>query len=498
MSNPSSLRGDDIAARDSTLDSGRVGDESYLRQLGYSQELKRVLGLFGSFAIQFSCIAVSIGLYTLYGYGLTTAGPLVLAPFVVGAFLQMFVGMGIAELISCYPLAGGSYQIASRIGPRNVGWMVGWIVGISLMSATAAEAIAIAPYIASWVGIDKPDQLQTLTIAFGSIILITLINVIGIRLSSLINNVGVLAELLGLTTILVLLLAAGIVQPINFFSNDNGTVAANGGSWIIPFALTLMIPVWIINGFDSPGHTVEETHNAAVTAPRGLVIANWSSLVYGIVAVVILTLSITDLGATVADSAPIVHIVTDRLGNTVASALTVVVIVSFIVNMQILQLTVARMFWAQARDGQFPFARVLRKVSGDNSPANATIFVALVALGLCLWTDAVAVLAAFSALGYAFAYGWTNAVGWWANRRGALPKHPFTFGRWTQPIFAIAAIWSLVFAVIQVWANPNQVGLGAVVAVIIGLLIYYVGVPANRRGVLTQGGVEAIAAESQA
>lgn len=482
----------DLAANDAALDAGTQDDVAYLSSLGYKQELNRALGLFGSFAIQFSCIAVSIGLYTLFGYGLLTSGPFMIFPFMVGAFFQMLVGMGVAELISCYPLAGGSYQIASRLGPRNVGWMVGWILAISLMAATAAEAVALAPYIGSWVGIAVPDHWQTLLVAFGSIILITVINVIGIRLSSLINNVGVIAELFGLTTVLVLLLITGLVKPIDFFGNNNGTQAANGGSLLIPFAFTLLMPFWIINGFDSPGHTGEETKNAAVTAPRGLVIANWMSFFYGIIAVLILTLSITDLGAASASSTPIVWIVTNRLGDTVASALTVIVVVSFIVNMQILQLTVARMVFAQARDGQFPMASRVRKLRGE-SPANATIFVSVVALLMCLWSDAVAVLVAFSAVGYAFAYGWTNAVGWWAARNGTMPKHPFHYGRFSTLIFAVSTLWSLVLGAVLVYQNPSQVGGGAIVAIVIGLIVYYVLIPRDRRGILTAAEIDRVA-----
>ena len=484
----------DVAARDAELDAGAQDDVRYLKSLGYDQELKRALGLFGSFAIQFSCIAISIGLYTLYGYGLTTSGPYMIWPFIVGATFQMFVGMGVAELISCYPLAGGSYQIASRLGPKMLGWMVGWIIGISLISATAAEGLAIAPYVGSWVGIPNPDTAQTLLVAFGSIILITIINSIGIRLSSFINGIGVLAELFGLTTVLVLLMIAGLVQPTSFFSNSNGTDTVYSGGMIWPFLFTLMMPVWIINGFDSPGHTSEETHKAAVTAPRGLVIANWASWVYGIVAVFILTLSISSLSLGGQQLHP------DRLdryrpsrqhrrehadggGRRLVHRK----------HADSLQLTVARMFFAQARDGQFPFAHVLRRITGDGSPVNATIMVAVVALVMALWTGGVAVLAAFSALGYSFAYGWTNAVGWWAHRKGTMPKHPFHYGMFSRPIFAISTIWSLVISLVLIYQNPSQVGGGAIVVVLVGLAIYYAGIPKSRRGLITEAEIKAVA-----
>jgi hypothetical protein len=80
---------------DAGLDAG-VSDETYLGQLGYKQELVRALGQFGSFAIQFSLIGISIGLFLLYGFGLTTLGPLFIVPFIIGGALQMVVGLSVA------------------------------------------------------------------------------------------------------------------------------------------------------------------------------------------------------------------------------------------------------------------------------------------------------------------------------------------------------------------------------------------------------------------
>jgi amino acid transporter len=180
-------------SQDASLDSRGVGDEKYLAQLGYAQELKRALGLFGAFAIQFSLIGISIGLFLLFGYGLTTGGPLFVVPFIIGGGLQMLVGMSIAELISAYPLAGGSYQIINRITSRALAWQVGWWLGIGLLLAVSAEAVGIAIYVGPWVGISAPDTTQTLAVAAAIILLITVINVVGIRFASYINNIGMLS-----------------------------------------------------------------------------------------------------------------------------------------------------------------------------------------------------------------------------------------------------------------------------------------------------------------
>lgn len=465
---------------DARLDSS-VADETYLSQLGYRQELSRALGAFGSFAIQFSLIGISIGLFLLYGFGLSTMGPLFIVPFIIGGALQMVVGLSVAELVSAYPVAGGAYQIINRITNRALAWQVGWWLAIGLLLAVSAEAVGIAIYIGPWIGIATPDVTQSIIIAAIVIFGITVINIVGIRFASVINNVGVIAELFGLSTVLVLLLFHGLQQPLSFLGQTGGT-DANG--LIVPLLTVFLMPVFIIGSFDSTGHVGEETKDAATTAPRGVLIANFGSYIYAIIAVIILSLAIPDLTAAMKSTAPITYIVTQNLGDGVANALIAVVVVSFIVNMQILELTAGRIFWAQARDGQAPAAGWLRKVSSSATPTNATIVAGVIAFAACLYSTGLAVLAAASALGQIGSYAVTIAAGIVGKRRGTLPRRPWNYGRWSTLIDWVAVIWAFFVSGVIVWQNPSQVGPGAIVIVIAGLLIYYIGIPGSRRGIM--------------
>ena len=49
-------------------------DEADLARFGYKQELRRSLGVFSSFAVAFSYISPSTGIFTLFALGLTTIG----------------------------------------------------------------------------------------------------------------------------------------------------------------------------------------------------------------------------------------------------------------------------------------------------------------------------------------------------------------------------------------------------------------------------------------
>src|ERR1700735_5866549 len=110
-------------ASDAGLDATHTGDRAYLHQLGYRQELRRALGFFSSFAVQWTCIAVAGGLALSMGAGIIQVGGVFFFAWLIGGGLQMIVGLSIAEGVSAYPVAGGSYQIINRIigGNKRVG-----------------------------------------------------------------------------------------------------------------------------------------------------------------------------------------------------------------------------------------------------------------------------------------------------------------------------------------------------------------------------------------
>jgi amino acid transporter len=372
----------DGGIQDAALDSESSSDVAYLESLGYKQVLVRRLGGFASFGVLFSIIGVTVSVYTLYGYGLTTAGPFFVWAFLIGGALQLVVGLSIAELVSAYPIAGGAYQIVNRIKPGVLAWQTGWLLLIALVVSVATNATAIASYFGSQVGWNHLTHWETIAIAFVVITVITSINVVGVRYSALVNNVGIICEAVGLGVIVVLLMAKGLIHPISFIGNKGGT---DKGGFLWPFLYAFLFPVYMINAFDSTGHTAEETVDAARKAPKAAVTANTAAYLFALVAIIVVTLSISKLGPIQGSATPVTDIVAARLGSFYGHFLTVIVIVSFIVASQMLQLTGARIVWAQARDGKMPFPKTFSSIR-NHSPVNATIIAGILALVFCLFS----------------------------------------------------------------------------------------------------------------
>jgi len=133
-------RGDQIVGGNSAraVAAPQLSDAQRLHELGYAQELLRQMGGFSNFAISFTIISVLSGCVTLFSlttiYGGFTAASLgwpLVTVFVV------IVALGMAELASAYPTAGGLYYWASKLGGPGWGWFTGWFNLIGQFAITA-------------------------------------------------------------------------------------------------------------------------------------------------------------------------------------------------------------------------------------------------------------------------------------------------------------------------------------------------------------------------
>src|ERR1700736_3668406 len=103
-------------------------DASDLARFGYRQELRRTLGVYSSFAVAFSYISPSTGIFTLFApIGLAIAGPFFFWSWPLVALGQFIVALNFAEVSSHFPVAGSVYQWTKYLSNRAYSWMTGWV-----------------------------------------------------------------------------------------------------------------------------------------------------------------------------------------------------------------------------------------------------------------------------------------------------------------------------------------------------------------------------------
>src|SRR5260221_9314859 len=96
--------------------------EEALRKYGYRPEFRRELKRFASFAVGFSFISITTGIFTTYGYVLVNSGPLGIWTWPLVIVGQLFVALVFGALASRMPVAGGFYPGAARLGNAQGGW----------------------------------------------------------------------------------------------------------------------------------------------------------------------------------------------------------------------------------------------------------------------------------------------------------------------------------------------------------------------------------------
>ncbi|MFI7067484.1 APC family permease [Kribbella sp. NPDC050124] len=469
------------SAAEPTWDPGIDEDIELLRKLGYKQELNRALGLFSSFGVQFSSIAIASALFTTLIVGLGFFGPASFWSYAIGGAAQVFlVGLAVGELVSAYPLSGGVYQIITRITRiRWLAWQSGWWLVIAHTVATAAVAVSLVPFLANWFGFGDLSGFQTSLFALALVVFVTIVNLAGVKAAALLNNVGVVAEIVGAVLIIgALLVVKHDTQPLSILSNTGGTTT---GGWVQPLLFAMILPAYLISSFDATGNAAEETKNAAKTAPMGTFLANTLAYVVGLVFMFLAIRAIPDVDRIMTSETPMKDILDSAVGRTVTSLFEVIAIVALLATMAMLQLTGVRVVWSQARDGQLPAATWLRKVSSNRIPVNATFVCAALSIVFVFWSSALSVLAALTALAWALAYGVVVTAGLRAVVRKQLPTHPWRLGPASIPVFAGAVLWSVLLCVLLVWSDWKNVGLGMVGAIAVGWVLYLL-IPASRRG----------------
>ncbi|WP_416960126.1 amino acid permease [Streptomyces sp. Agncl-13] len=432
-------------------------DDDVLEALGIKPELSRKMGTFGNYAISFSVICILAGGMSLFGFGLAHGGPVVmLGSWVVIGGLTLLVGMSLADVVSAYPTSGGPYFMAEKLGGRRWGWYTGWLNLLGLLGAIAGIDYGAATFIGAFAQLQwdiTPTPAGTMLI-FGAILLLHgLLNSAGVRLVTVLNSISVWWQLAGVAVIVgTLTLAPAKHQSVGFvfthFHNDTGFssplyVALIGG----------LLAGYTFCGYDASAHVAEETKDAQISAPKGMVRSIWVSLLAGFVLIAGLLFAMQDYTATqhTPTDVPPAQIFLDVLGASGAKALLLIVIVAMLFCGNAEVAAASRMIYAFSRSRALPgWKSWLRVNSRTRTPTRAVWFAVIVPFALTLPVlyspTAYGAITAINAVGMIPTYGIPVFL---ALRKGrAYQPGPWTLGRWRRPVGVIAVAYVVVITTV--------------------------------------------------
>ncbi|HEY0804007.1 MAG TPA: amino acid permease [Pseudonocardiaceae bacterium] len=437
--------------------------------MGYAQELRRSMSGFSNFAVSFTIISILSGCLTLYGVGLNTGGPVALIwgwPL-VGAFVVL-VGLGMAEVCSSYPTAGGLYYWAAKLAPRNGAawsWFTGWFNLVGQVAVTAGIDYGAAIFLNAFLELTTGfSAIPVHTIMLAALILLVhgLLNTFGVRLVAVLNNISVWWHLFGVLIIVgVLLIVPAHHQSGGFVF---GHFVNNTGWGFAPyvFLLGLLNAQYTLTGFDASAHMTEETKDAARSGPKGILNSILVSLVAGWVLLIGLTFAIKDYQGTLntATGVPPAQIFIDAAGQKTGEFLLLIVIGAQLFCGMSSVTANSRMIYAFARDGALPGSNFWHRINKRTRTPTNSVWLAVVgafALTLpALWnTTAYAAVTSIAVIGLYVAY--VIPVFLRVRQGDRFERGPWHLGRWGKPIGIVATAWVVFIFVLFILPTASPV-----------------------------------------
>jgi len=243
-----------------------ASEDARLLALGYRPEFNRVLGLFADFSLGYSYMSPMAGMFALFATALVAVGPPFFWTMLVVLLGQLFVCLVFAEAASAYPIAGGIYQWARRLGGQRWGFLTAWIYLFALIGTGAGISAGGAPFLSVLLGVQPSPEFNA--IAGISIALIAILaNFAGTRILARTTEIGVWAGLIGLAICGGYMLVFGHVQPVSVLWDSFGR---GEGNYTSALFFASLIGVWIFYGFEACGDLAEEVSGASKAVPRAM------------------------------------------------------------------------------------------------------------------------------------------------------------------------------------------------------------------------------------
>jgi amino acid transporter len=408
-------------------------DEQLLKEMGYEQQLPRILRFWTNWAVGFAFISPIVGLYTVVALNATTAGPAWVwtVPIVLAG--QTLVALCYTQLAARWPVAGGIYQWSRRLVGPKFGWWAGWIYTWALIVTLALVAYAGGGFLAELVGVSSPTTAQHILFALIVMACFTAVNVIGLQMLRFTVNIGIACELVASVGVGIALILGFRHQSPHILVDTS--LVPSGTHFGPAFIAALAVAGWVLLGFDACGALAEETRDAARKVPRAIVLSIISVGIVDIIAAIGLMLATPNIGAVINGQVPdpVSNAVTSAFGGWAQKPFLAIVVTSFIACGIAVQGATVRVVYSYSRDGMLPLSRVWASVSKRNSsPVYAVLLVAVLSSLAFLYANVLSVLTGLATGGYylgfafpivGFLYArihnrWTPGPSWRFNRVG--------------------------------------------------------------------------------
>jgi basic amino acid/polyamine antiporter, APA family len=209
------------------------------------------------------------GIYVLVGLVAAAVGGAFWMAFLAGVAIAAVTGLAYAELVMKYPQAAGASLYINKAFRSPV---LTFFITICMLSANMAAVGSLASgfvrYFSGLVGLSEESIWGATIVALVFVAVITVINLIGITESVVVNVVMTFIEVSGLIVVVaigVIALVQGVNDPsvlLQFRAEGSPVLAVLAGVSLAFFAMT---------GFENAANVAEETIDPSRAYPRALI-----------------------------------------------------------------------------------------------------------------------------------------------------------------------------------------------------------------------------------
>jgi basic amino acid/polyamine antiporter, APA family len=329
-------------------------------------------------------VIIGAGIFVLTGQqAAASAGPAIAISFLIAGLACALAALCYAEFASTVPVAGSAYTFSYATFGEFVAWIIGWDLALEFTIGSAALSVGFSDYLVLLLDgtpFALPASLQTaeegivnLPAVIIALAVMTVL-IIGIKLSSRVNEIVVAIKLGVVVTVIVG--GIGFISMANyspFIPPSAPAAEAEGGFRDVPLITSIMglepavyglagvfaasaVVFFAFIGFDVVATTAEETRDPQRNIPIGIL----GSLAIVTVLYMAVSLVITGMqdyrDINPDDGAPLATAFQAVGVDWMADLIAVGACIGLIVVAMILMLGQTRVAFAMARDGLLPRA----------------------------------------------------------------------------------------------------------------------------------------------
>ncbi|MEI2720156.1 MAG: amino acid permease [Gemmatimonadales bacterium] len=263
--------------------------------------------------------------------------------WLLGAVIALLGAFVFAELGRRRPLAGGGYAyLREAFGPL-AGFLYGWaLLLIMATGAIAAVAMTFAGYATDLFGLPAGQQPY---LAAGAILLLTAVNVLGVKPAAWTQNVFTLLKLLAIAVLVIAAFSAPAAV-------NQAEAPIEAGSTLLKVGAALVPVLFAFGGWQQTNFIAEELRDPERDLPRALILG-----VIGVVVAYLLVnvayLRVLGPAGLAASHAPAAETMAGIAGDAGRRLIAAGIVASTFGFLNLVILVSPRVYQAMARDGLF-------------------------------------------------------------------------------------------------------------------------------------------------